>query len=275
VTEETESTQDTETERIVQLLRDRGIQDARVVLGTADISNDAALGAIKKWDDQPTGRQSTGLLVHWIREGGVLGYKRRHEREGLSGELLITDTHLRRIRALALSPDGMLREDVERTWSRTAERAEVTVGELIDKAVDEAWRETPPHPAMLVPPYAPSDRDPIIRYRWWVANGSGEDAVIDRPDPTVRRRDGEDFWSWACRFWRYKDPAGLVQLYEKMEERAIVRRSEELRRQDEAEAERQAQEKAREQRIETAREDPPVAVADPDEEDPENPEDLW
>jgi hypothetical protein len=204
----------------------------------------SAIGAVAWWDDLPhTGERqvSTGLLVKKIRDGGIAGYKRPHERTspengGVSPE------RLNAIRALLLAPEGMMtREQARDSLREQAQRLNTPPDALIDSAVGPVWQATPPHPALYQAwgvDWTPKDEWSFLRYGLLVV----EDAAF-RPDTDAVRNGGESDWSFACRFWRWQDPPELRELIARV-----------VRERAEAEARRQAEEREQAEREQRERE---------------------
>jgi hypothetical protein len=223
-----------EDERIEAMLEERGITGTVTLMAEiVDLAVDDKLATIKWWDDIPGGRKSTGLLINKLREGGVKGYKRPHERQGVDGEVLVGPAQLANIRAIALSTHGMFRSDVEHIFTRLAEKAGSTVAALIDESVAPGWKETPPHPAHIYT--GVGDPGGMVRYEEFVTR-YGRD-IPDRPDPTVTRNVGETELSYAMRFWNWKDQKTHDERVKTMVELSTARRLVARQRAD-AEAER-------------------------------------
>lgn len=219
-------------DRAEQLLTERGVDGAKGLI--ADYSDEnlpAVFGAIAWFDDgqQSYGNKpSTGLLVKKIKDGGLAGYRRPHERssvEGVAGAS--TDDLMHRIRGMALSYSlsssnvvrSMSREELKRLISKTAHRLGTTPDALIDSAVAPEWTWTPPHPAVLTRD-GESKTAALARYSVHVASGRAD----RHPNPSRVRLDGESLWDYACRFWDYQLPADAVSKAEQLAAKAAEQR---------------------------------------------------
>ena len=205
--------EENEEARIAALLSERGINGlSELLLELSEMSTDTFLNTIKWWDDLPYASKGTGLLVARLREGGVVGYKRAHERTSVDGEVVVGPKQLVNLRSVCLTPAGIDRDTARGMCAKLAEKANTTPDELIDSALGaDNWEETPPHPAQLIV----LGEDPVIgqlRYDIWVHASS-----TDHPNPGLTRKPGEGDLNFSMRFWGWKDPEGL-------EERAAKRR---------------------------------------------------
>jgi hypothetical protein len=255
-----------EEDRVVAMLAERGVTNAREEMLTGP-SLDAILGAIKWFDDLPSGRAGTGLLVAKIRDGGMPGYKRPHERTGPKGELVVGDEEIALIRGFCYSPDGMSRPEAEAAFARLAKRANTPVGSLIDSAVVDGWVETPPHPAKLHPHDCDGHQD--VRYGLWVR----QNLPTGPANPEVRRKDGESEFAFSCRFWGWQENEAV--------QAAIQRKLDRIReRNSERKSERKSDPKSPPKPVSTAVEaerqrlDAKWGVTMPDEDEPDNSADL-
>lgn len=187
-------------ERLRTMLHERGVDKVDLLLREATCDLDGALGAIKWWDDLPRERAGTGLLVNKLRDGGLPGYKRPHERTTPQGVMDYTDEDVTRLRGQLLSPDGFTRPEAEEWVARRAKRLNTSAAALIDSAVGAAWTRTPVHPAKWDPSAEP-DSNGVDRYSAWVrGHCSG------RPDLSENPEHYESEWDFACAFWRWTDP---------------------------------------------------------------------
>lgn len=201
-------------ESVAEMLHERGVDNvAEVVLSIHPDDADAVLGAIAMWDDMPhTGPHAVGpgLLIKKIREGGVPGYKRPHERSrpnDFGGHAAFSTEVLERVRSMLLSPDAGFDRDSARDFLRgRAEKANTPVDALIDAAMGPQWRQTPPHPAFpggwRGGTFVYPDEHGGLRYELLVGTGH-------LPHPSTSdgvRQPDEDGWAFATRFWDWKDP---------------------------------------------------------------------
>jgi hypothetical protein len=232
------------------MLSQRGVDDPQgVVDKVIDEDLDGVLGAIALWDDmQKTYRPpGPGLLVAKIRQGGVAGYRRPHERtnpEDLGGRSEAGSTLFTSIRGQILGA-AMTRADARDHFRKTADRLMTNVDALIDSAMTSGWEETPPHPANPFgwrAPWEYPDAYGFTRYQLW-SGGYRRWPRIPR-DLTVRRAPNESQWAFACRFWGWDDPEGFTESADAA--RAAIEAFED-ERQAKLEQERQQLIKAREQ----------------------------
>ena len=242
---------------LTTMLRERGVDSVDDLMSGLDQSDvDGVLGAIAMWDDMPHDGPravSPGLLVKKIREGGVPGYRRAHERtsvdEAFGGSSGLLDADLRRHVVGQISGAAMDREEARDHLARLAARLMTPVDALIDSLMGQHWTECPPHPAL---PTAwrgrnryPEDQWELagLRYAWLVGNPQS-----GRPpaEPSSRKK-GESDWNFACRYWGYTDPPELLEAHAKALARA------------EAEAKQRAEDERR--RTELAAKTMPAAVA--------------
>jgi hypothetical protein len=198
------------------MLTERGVDRVDDLLGEID-DLAAVLGAIKWWDGIPRERAGTGLLVSKIRDGGLPGYQRPHERSGPEGELLITPEQLKRMKTICLSPDGFSLFEAEEMFRKRAERANTDLRGLIASAIGERWRGTPTHPALI----GPHDEEPAFlslddraricrtRYSLWVRGVAVEKGP---PNTNAQRADGESDYDYARRFWHWNEPQPVVEV---------------------------------------------------------------
>lgn len=235
-------------ERAQQLLTERGVDGAEgLIRDFADEDLGAVFGAIAWFDDgqQSVRPYSTGLLVKKIKDGGLAGYRRPHERtsvEGVAGTG--TDELMGRIRGLALSYSlsstdvvrSMSREELKHLIAKTAQRLGTPADALIDSAVCPEWQWTPPHPAVLRRD-GESKTAYLARYSAHVAGVRGDRRHCN---PSRVRHPGESLWDFACRFWDYQLPQEVVT---KAEQRAA-----EQAEQRKAAAEQHAADEAHRQR---------------------------
>lgn len=181
---------------------------AEIVEALRNDELDAAYGAVAWWNDMPhSGPRAVGpgLLVKKIRDGGLVGYKRPHERATPDGEGGLGKKRLRSIRGVLLSPDcAFTRKEAEKFYEHEAEKVGTTPTALIDAAMGIEWSQTPPHPASRSGWSAAGWKYPddlhAQRYALWVGT--------DRAIPQARdgaRQPGESDWDFAVRFWGWRE----------------------------------------------------------------------
>lgn len=234
---------DTERDNLERMLIERGVEGApALVSGLADDEIDAALGAIAWWDDMPhTGPRAvgSGLLVKKIRDGGLPGYKRPHDRATPEGGTAVSDDRLRAMRGVLCSPDAhFTRETAAEFYAKTAGKLNTPVSALIDAAMGQEWVETPPHPASLrgwqIAGWKyPDKENAAARYALWCSLEGKMPKTRDG-----RRLAGETDWDFACRFWSWFDHEAEFQAALK-KAAEHERRFAELRAQQEAHDEAQ------------------------------------
>jgi hypothetical protein len=209
------------------MLRERGVTSAdELVAALRDDQMDGALGTILWWDDSPhegPRAVSPGLLVAKIREGGMPGYRRPHERTTPEGVMGVSEELLSNIRRVALSPGGVTREMMRDVLEVKARALQTPPDALIDSAVGPGWKETPAHPAKQ---WSPNDELAPLRYSWVCVHGWG------RPEPRTQREPLEAEWDFGHRFWGWTDPPELREAAEAMRREA----AEEAKREREAAA---------------------------------------
>lgn len=204
-------------EKLHSLLKERGVDKIEDLLDPiVDEQLDGVAGAIALWDDMQKGfpKPGPGLLVSKIRQGGVPGYKRAHERTELDGSFGgVTDELLGSIRAQVLGA-AMDREQGLEHFAKLATSRGTTPGALLDSAMGQAWIATPPHPAAYVawrgrwsfPPEAVAGME--VRYAAYCA---GHRRKIKPPDLAALQAPGESDWNFSQRYWDWEDPPGVAE----------------------------------------------------------------
>lgn len=208
------------------MLVQRGVDGSEeLVAGLGDL--DGALGALVWWDDMPhegSRAVTTGLLVKKLREGGLPGYRRPHERDEATGTLAMGPDVIANVRGQLLSPEGFDREEAREHLAKFARGLNTPVDALIDSAVGAGWTVTPPHPA--VPQgwslgWEPLDEGCDLRYIWALRDGDFGPGV---KNPGVPREPLESDWNFARRFWGWEDPPVVERMIRRRrEEEALVR----------------------------------------------------
>lgn len=216
-------------ERVRTLLTERGVTSLDALMAEIELqglSAVTALNTIRWWDDLPASNRGTGLLVTKLREGGVRGYKRAHQREKVEGDDIVSlDKQMTTLRGICLTPDGIDRETAELMYAKTAEKAGMSPQALVDEAMCPEWVETPPHPAKVYT-YV-GDPEGIIRYLIWTQRDLSDPLERDRPHPQLRQKENESDLAFSCRFWGWVDPPGFkerVRRFEKNCEAALAER---------------------------------------------------
>ncbi len=154
-----------ERTRLCKLLSERGVMVVdEVVERLTDEELPGALATIAYFDEQPEEKQTAGLLVYTLRQGGFANYKRPHERERV-GQTSQSPTPelLRSMRGVLNTPNGITREEAKPTYEAKAKRLGMTVDALIDLAMGSDWTETPVHPAL-----DPDNPDKAAEYARWL-----------------------------------------------------------------------------------------------------------
>lgn len=204
-------------DRLIAELDARGVDDAAMVaLGVGDHALPGALAACQWWDEQRAehGEDAVGIGMLVQRVNGCLSeHEVNAQRGGALGSVEA------RVRAVALTPDGISRELVVSIFAPLARRMGIKPVRLVESAMGRAWRETPPHPCKL-----PGDPLAPARYQALLA-GDPDDQVP--PDYTLTRRPVESDVEWSMRFWRWRDGADVQAAAAALEE-ALARRAEDL-----------------------------------------------
>jgi hypothetical protein len=198
-----------EDNRIAAMLTERGINGVGTLMAELEETpRDSLLGTIKWWDDLPQGRKGTGLLITKLRDGGVIGYRRPHERTDVEGELVVTPERLATLRAICLTPDGLTRIEAYDFCEKLARKANTTTDAIIDTVMGPDWKATPPHPAHVIDTMRRFDA--AIRYDVWMHRYFMRD-IPDEPQLEVQREANESVLDWSKRFWKWKDPKDMAE----------------------------------------------------------------
>lgn len=212
----------TERDKLKALLTERGIEGVnRIVDDLRDDQIAGALGAVVWWDDMPHegGRAvSSGLLVKKIRDGGLPGYRRPHERTTPDGTLAVTPERLNSMRRVLMSPEAVFdREQAREFFAEVGTKLNTPVDALVDSAMGADWVVTPPHPCHPRgwdhPDWTPKDQ--------WIATVRYMHFVNSEPGPSVDtqlpREPGESDWDYACRWWGWTDTPEIIEAIKEKE----------------------------------------------------------
>lgn len=154
-------------DKLLSLLVERGVTSAVGVVDSLGDDLDGAFATIAYYDDQPVAKQGAGLLVYLLKEGGMGGYRRPHEREKVQAtSATVTPQLLASIRGSCLSPNGYTREDARGMLDVKAKHLHTSPDALVDAAMGPDWQETPVHPVLR---HDGTPRERFVRYAHWVA----------------------------------------------------------------------------------------------------------
>lgn len=208
----------TDFERVRKLLTERGVTSLDSLMDEIEaqgLSPATALNTIRWWDDLPASTRGTGLLVTKLRDGGVSGYRRAHEREKVDGEIVSLEHQMSTLRNICLTADGIDRETAESMYAKVAANANMSAKQLVDEAVCAEWAETPPHPVNVFTRVG--DPEGIIRYLVWMQRNRLDEETADQPRPWLRPKEGESEFAFSCRFWGWRDPPELKERAQRFE----------------------------------------------------------
>jgi hypothetical protein len=213
---------ESERAQLRNLLIERGVNQAGAVVDELpDPQLEQAFVTIAWWDDQQhTGTRAVtpGMLVSTIRDGGIPGYRRPHQRTPVEGAEPVPNVG-KALWGAMLSPDGFTRDEARGLYKHLAAKLNTPIDALIDSVVGPNWEETPKHPALI-------REDPVehaVRYAMWVRDDHG-----GKVDPDCRRGPGEELLVWSMRFWDWQDPLEFESVCDSMrkrlaEEKAVVK----------------------------------------------------